>query len=519
MMKYTLVAMLLIVVGTSFGAHNLLVNGTQDAVLYYGDTVIVSLSTESPGAEVKFSLYADINDNGAPDYGEPCFFAIRTLDGSPFDEDETTNGYIETELSSTPENGYISGNFVLKAEDNGVSDYASIHFMPITSSLSISGLVSNPMQGGISIFVARDTSDTGIVLSDFFGTYTSSDGNFFIGVPDEFYGDTFYFFPTDIAGLLLDYVSPELPADTFVMTGPISGVVVSFTSTDGTQISGNLIDNYGNQLPDTVRISFIGAAFTLFDTSVYAATKWSNIGSYSRELKSEWGSIWMVMEDIFPLYPHYLAPPEGEVFIVGSGSATYDIVSYLADTTVSGHVYLNGEPADEVIVKTKGYKDGDEIGSTFTLSYSDGHYLLQVSQDVDSYHVYLDESSLPPFSEVEEGTLTVYPGATGVDFHVTAPIPGDANGDGVVNTNDLLYLANYLFSGGPPPDPMWEGDENCDGSVNTNDLLYLANYLFSGGPAPVPCYPEGISSVNSSPMSFFRLIASKTAFALKSLLK
>jgi hypothetical protein len=33
-------------------------------------------------------------------------------------------------------------------------------------------------------------------------------------------------------------------------------------------------------------------------------------------------------------------------------------------------------------------------------------------------------------------------------------LPGDSNGDGVVNVGDLVYLVNYLFHGGPPPCAM-----------------------------------------------------------------
>jgi len=68
-------------------------------------------------------------------------------------------------------------------------------------------------------------------------------------------------------------------------------------------------------------------------------------------------------------------------------------------------------------------------------------------------------------------------------------VPGDANGDGYVDINDLLYLACYLFAGGPAPDPYLAGDANGDCTVDTNDIIYLANYLFAGGPPPTPC-PE-----------------------------
>ena len=63
-------------------------------------------------------------------------------------------------------------------------------------------------------------------------------------------------------------------------------------------------------------------------------------------------------------------------------------------------------------------------------------------------------------------------------------IRGDANGDGVIEIGDVVYLINYLFKSGPPPDPLWIGDCNCDEIVDLGDVVFLLNYLFKGGPPP-----------------------------------
>ena len=63
-------------------------------------------------------------------------------------------------------------------------------------------------------------------------------------------------------------------------------------------------------------------------------------------------------------------------------------------------------------------------------------------------------------------------------------IPGDANGDRLVNVGDVVYLVTYLYRDGPPPAPMEAGDVDCDGLVNVGDVVYLVNYLYKGGPAP-----------------------------------
>jgi hypothetical protein len=61
---------------------------------------------------------------------------------------------------------------------------------------------------------------------------------------------------------------------------------------------------------------------------------------------------------------------------------------------------------------------------------------------------------------------------------------GDANGDSIVDISDVVWLMNYLFAGGPPPNPMAAGDANGDCVVDVSDVVYLLNYLFVHGPAP-----------------------------------
>lgn len=61
---------------------------------------------------------------------------------------------------------------------------------------------------------------------------------------------------------------------------------------------------------------------------------------------------------------------------------------------------------------------------------------------------------------------------------------GDANGDGVVDVGDVVYLINYLFKAGTAPNPLGSGDTNCDGTVDIGDVVYLINYLFKQGPRP-----------------------------------
>jgi len=66
---------------------------------------------------------------------------------------------------------------------------------------------------------------------------------------------------------------------------------------------------------------------------------------------------------------------------------------------------------------------------------------------------------------------------------------GDANSDGSKNISDAMYILNYVFIEGDPPNPIEIADVNCDDKVNISDAYYIVNYAFSGGTAP--CDTDG----------------------------
>jgi C1A family cysteine protease len=77
------------------------------------------------------------------------------------------------------------------------------------------------------------------------------------------------------------------------------------------------------------------------------------------------------------------------------------------------------------------------------------------------------------------------------DIQITgfAPIAkcGDADGDGLVDIGDAIYVLNYLYKYGDAPacQPITLcGDVNLDDVVDVSDAIYLLNYLFKEGPAP-----------------------------------
>ena len=71
-----------------------------------------------------------------------------------------------------------------------------------------------------------------------------------------------------------------------------------------------------------------------------------------------------------------------------------------------------------------------------------------------------------------------------VAMRVVSYVPGDANGDGVVDAGDVIVLVNYLFLGASLPYLANAADPNGDCGIDVGDIIYLNNYLYLGGAEP-----------------------------------
>lgn len=64
-------------------------------------------------------------------------------------------------------------------------------------------------------------------------------------------------------------------------------------------------------------------------------------------------------------------------------------------------------------------------------------------------------------------------------------LPGDIDHSHVVNIGDVVFIVNYMFGGGDPPDPSFVMDVNGDCiAPDIADLIYLISYMFTNGAAP-----------------------------------
>ncbi len=66
----------------------------------------------------------------------------------------------------------------------------------------------------------------------------------------------------------------------------------------------------------------------------------------------------------------------------------------------------------------------------------------------------------------------------------------DHDPTGTIDIGDLVYLVDYMFTGGAAPECFDEADVDASGAppIDVSDLVYLVDYMFNGGAVPVGCF-------------------------------
>ncbi len=82
------------------------------------------------------------------------------------------------------------------------------------------------------------------------------------------------------------------------------------------------------------------------------------------------------------------------------------------------------------------------------------------------------------------GAFDSMPPSAGAANICAAVACGDMDGSGVITIADVVFFINYMFAGGPTPNPISIADTDCDGTPTISDVVFLVNYFFAGGPEP-----------------------------------
>ena len=64
-------------------------------------------------------------------------------------------------------------------------------------------------------------------------------------------------------------------------------------------------------------------------------------------------------------------------------------------------------------------------------------------------------------------------------------VDGDAGDQ--ITISDLVYLVDYMFTGGPAPPCFEEADIDGSGVIDINDLVHLVDFMFTFGFPPADC--------------------------------
>lgn len=195
--------------------------------------------------------------------------------------------------------------------------------------------------------------------------------------------------------------------------------------------------------------------------------------------------------------------PANFLFNKVQGPSSFEAIGFYASTDISpwgmGDVYatLKNNTITKsfwgVVLSEPSTNTSKLISMTIGGSYADHNFIYDninyevlmdhCNDNVNARYNYWGKSSLPAieadiYHKVDESKLGL------VDFGHPI-ILGDVDQDGDIDLADVIYLANYILSGGATPPLMIVCDVNHDGKYSLADVVYLANYILSGGPPPL----------------------------------
>ena len=406
------------------------------------------------------------NGDGKADPGETCYLTV-TL--------ENEGGYEGKQVEAI----LVSNDFYVNVI-SGTSSYPDM--LPESTGVSLT-----PYQVTISEECPEGHSASLILEIDAFGPYSSVDtfaliiGQKPILFVDDDGGEAYeYYFLTalDSLGITYDvwtYETLDAPADSVLelyqtvvwTTGPDYGSMATpqtLTATDRTRLM-TYLDNGGNL--------FLSSQDLLHDNGLNTfVTDYLHVVDYAEDknINSAAGLVSDTISDGMAFTLNYPFYNFSDCIVPGSGA--------------TGIFYQTGKASSAFEERVP----HDRLSSAGTSDLLDSCALRYPASGQSTYKVVFFAfpfEAVPPAGVYPNNSHTLMRRIMGW-FGLEKPsyIRGDANGDGIIDLGDILYLVSYLYKSGPASDPFEAGDADCDGDIDLGDLLYLVSYLYKGGPAP-----------------------------------
>ena len=279
-----------------------------------------------------------------------------------------------------------------------------------------------------------------------------------------------------------------------------------------------------NSTDSTAYVLLYASVPLLFNTGLYALdlsdSSFTNIGSISTNISGNSLSLSCNIADLIaqPGWPEW--PPQAGFVGAAPVTATANFTDLSTNDFGKSAIFipssnlLDFSAINSAPVLFSPSVSSDETGLiTFEITYTDAENNLPVIRNlyfenipgemtacekdyqngaVFEEHVNVTEGGwYDYYFEFSDGVETVTTAVDSVYVDLVTYTCGDANGDLAVNVSDAVYIINFVFAGGNPPNPEESGDANCDSSVNVSDAVYIINFVFISG--HYPCDPNGDS--------------------------
>lgn len=290
-----------------------------------------------------------------------------------------------------------------------------------------------------------------------------------------------------------------------------------YPTSSGFDFFGYIVGIVNPDAGDSVAYSLVYANIPLFlSPGLYRLdltdSSFTNIGNISTNISGDYLSMSCDIADLLAEPGWESWPPPSGYIGVAPATITQSLSEMTANDFGKTAIYIpRSRTADFVInvppVLADATAEADSTGVVnFSVTYSDGNDHLASVRNLNfesteytmtacvKHHDTgtIFETNLTVentgwydyYFEFSDGLAFVTTDIDSVFVEIDSYEPGDVDGNGSIDIDDIVYLIDYVFGSGSAPDPVEAGDADCSGAVDIDDIVYLIDYVFSGGPAP-----------------------------------